>query len=146
MTCILVVDDDPICLELLSETLIGAGYSVDLAVDGEDAWDKLNSYKHDLVLLDRVMPRLDGLGLLRRMKGDAALSGIPVIIQTSASSQDEILEGLEAGAHYYLCKPVYPDLLARDNYGGRSATIRMTGMRHRRVAPIPLSQASIAQQ
>ncbi|WP_161539680.1 response regulator [Paramagnetospirillum kuznetsovii] len=111
MTCILVVDDDPICLELLSETLIGAGYSVDLAVDGEDAWDKLNSYKHDLVLLDRVMPRLDGLGLLRRMKGVAALSGIPVIIQTSASSQDEIREGLEAGAHYYLCKPVYPDLL-----------------------------------
>ncbi|KIL99606.1 hypothetical protein CCC_04122 [Paramagnetospirillum magnetotacticum MS-1] len=50
MTCILVVDDDPICLELLSETLIGAGYSVDLAIDGEDAWDKLNSYKHNLVV------------------------------------------------------------------------------------------------
>ncbi|CUW41094.1 putative response regulator receiver modulated diguanylate cyclase [Magnetospirillum sp. XM-1] len=111
MTKILAVDDDPICLELLSDALLDAGYGVDQAVDGEDAWEKLNASRYDLVLLDRIMPRLDGLGLLRRLKGDPALADIPVVIQTVATSHEDIKDGLDAGAYYYLGKPVFPDVL-----------------------------------
>lgn len=111
MTQILAVDDDPICLELVSDALTGIGCGVDQAVDGEDAWEKLKVRQYDLILLDRLMPRLDGLGLLRRIKADPSLAGIPVVIQTVATSHEDIMEGLDAGALYYLGKPVFPDIL-----------------------------------
>lgn len=105
---ILVIDDEQINLEVLLEYLADeTSRQPHTAADGEAAWQLLqepaNGYQ--LILLDRMMPGLDGIELLRRIKSDSRLAGIPVIMQTAASSADQIREGLEAGAYYYLTKP-----------------------------------------
>lgn len=111
---ILVIDDEPINLEVLLEYLAGeTKRQPDTASDGESAWqllqDSANNYQ--LLLLDRMMPGLDGIELLRRIKNDRRLAGIPVIMQTAAGSAEQIREGLEAGAYYYLTKPYRRDEL-----------------------------------
>lgn len=115
-TKILVVDDEPINLEILSEYFeVEAHLDVFTADSGEAAWAQLQAPQTDfgLILLDRMMPGLDGIGLLKRIKADRRLSTIPVIMQTAASAPDQIREGLEAGAYYYLTKPYrQDDLLA----------------------------------
>jgi DNA-binding response OmpR family regulator len=113
---ILVVDDESLNLDILLEFLEGeTAFAPHTAENGEAAWrllqDPANDYK--AILLDRMMPELDGIGLLKRIKGEARLAGIPVIMQTAASSAAQIREGLEAGAYYYLTKPYgQDDLLA----------------------------------
>lgn len=111
MPRILAVDDEPLNLMILAEILSGAGHQVDQASDGEDAWEILQKTTYDLVVLDRLMPRMDGLSLLKKLKADPHLSTIPVIMQTAAASQSQILEGLEAGAYHYLIKPYAPTVL-----------------------------------
>ena len=111
MPRILAVDDEPLNLMILAEILSGAGHQVDQASDGEDAWEMLQQTTYDLVVLDRLMPRMDGLNLLKKLKADPHLSTIPVIMQTAAASQSQILEGLEAGAYHYLIKPYAPTVL-----------------------------------
>lgn len=105
---ILVVDDDPMARELLSEVLGREGFTVEVAHDGEDGWDKLaaDPQVYSVLLLDRQMPRLDGLELLRRVKRSEALRSIPAIFQTGSGERDEIREGIEAGCYYYLVKPI----------------------------------------
>ena len=113
---ILLVDDEPINLEILLDYFSDeATTAPDTANCGETAWLKLQAPDSDyrVILLDRMMPGLDGIGLLKRIKGDPRLAGIPVIMQTAASSSAQIREGLEAGAYYYLTKPYRrDDLLA----------------------------------
>lgn len=111
MPRILAVDDEPLNLMILAEILSGAGHQVDQASDGEDAWEMLQQTTYDLVVLDRLMPRMDGLSLLKKLKTDPRLSTIPVIMQTAAASQSQILEGLVAGAYHYLIKPYAPTVL-----------------------------------
>lgn len=111
---ILVVDDEPMNLEIIGEYLDGDGYNLTFAEDGEEAWGKLQAMQPpcDLILLDRMMPRLDGMGLLRLLKADARYRDVPVIMQTAASSPQQVREGIAAGAYYYLTKPYEPhDLL-----------------------------------
>ncbi len=112
--CILVVDDEPLNLEIVSEYLSSEEDTDLVAADsGEAAWQMLQQpgSHFDLVLLDRMMPGLDGLSLLKRMKQDSDLCGIPVIMQTAASTPEQIGEGLLAGAYYYLTKPYRRDAL-----------------------------------
>lgn len=113
---ILLVDDEALNREILLEYFAGETVPVpDTADGGESAWQLLQTpdKNYRLVLLDRMMPDLDGIGLLRRIKSDPRLAGIPVIMQTAASSACQIREGLEAGAYYYLTKPYRrDDLLA----------------------------------
>lgn len=113
---ILVVDDEPLNLEILLEFLSGeTALAPHTAEDGESAWTLLQNpaNEYGAILLDRMMPGLDGIGLLKRIKGDPRLAGIPVIMQTAANSASQIREGLEAGAYYYLTKPYsQEDLLA----------------------------------
>ena len=111
MPRILAVDDEPLNLMILAEILSGTGHQVDQASDGEDAWEMLQQTTYDLVVLDRLMPRMDGLSLLKKLKTDPHLSTTPVIMQTAAASQSQILEGLEAGAYHYLIKPYAPTVL-----------------------------------
>jgi len=92
---------------ILEEYLISADYDVTTAVNGQIALDKLNETgaHYDVVLLDRMMPVLDGMSVLKIMKQDARLAKIPVIFQTAMVDKNYILEGFKAGAFYYLTKP-----------------------------------------
>ena len=113
-THILAVDDEALNLEILLEYFADeSALSLGTADGGEAAWALLQNPENDYkaILLDRMMPGLDGIGLLKRIKGDARLAGIPVIMQTAANSAAQIREGLEAGAYYYLTKPYRRDNL-----------------------------------
>lgn len=113
-TRILAVDDEVLNLEILLEYFADESALVlDTADGGEAAWALLQNPENDYkaILLDRMMPGLDGIGLLKRIKGDARLAGIPVIMQTAANSAAQIREGLETGAYYYLTKPYRRDNL-----------------------------------
>jgi CheY-like chemotaxis protein len=111
---ILAVDDNPVSL-LLLENLLGRhdAYVVRTAVNGRDALDQLHSEPGsiDIVLLDRMMPEMDGLAVCAAMKADERLHYIPVIMQTAADRPEEIVEGIRAGVFYYLTKPLDNDTL-----------------------------------
>lgn len=103
---LLIVDDEPLNLEILSEYFEGLNYQLTTASSGEAAWTILqDGHDFDLILLDRMMPGLDGVELLKRIKATPRLAAIPVIMQTAASAPEQVREGLMAGALYYLTKP-----------------------------------------
>jgi phosphoserine phosphatase RsbU/P len=104
---LLVVDDERLNLEILIEALTDAGYELVSASNGIDALAALTAApdRFDAVLLDRMMPGMNGLEVLKRMKEDEKLAFVPVILQTARAATEDIREGLEAGAYYYLCKP-----------------------------------------
>jgi len=111
---VLLVDDEAINLEILQDYFADEESLATVAADGgERAWQLLLNPANDfkLILLDRMMPGVDGLTLLRRIKNDARFAKIPVILQTAADSAEAIREGLEAGAYYYLTKPYRRDKL-----------------------------------
>lgn len=104
---ILIVDDEPLNLEIISEHLATGPYALTTAGNGAEAWDRLNraGSHYDLLLLDRMMPVMDGFALLDRIKETASLAHLPVIMQTAAADPQQIREGLAAGCYYYLTKP-----------------------------------------
>ena len=104
---VLVVDDDKTNLEIIIENLEGSGYIPFTAANGEIAWSMLEKEpeKYQAVLLDRMMPEMDGMEVLKRIRANKNMSMIPVIMQTAKATNDEVLEGLQAGAYYYLTKP-----------------------------------------
>ena len=110
---VLVVDDEPFNIEIIEEYLEGEGYTLFTAEDGEDAWQQLeiDPEKFDVVLLDRMMPKLDGIEVLCRIKSHRRLKSIPVILQTAKASQQNIIEGMNCGAYYYLTKPFDDEML-----------------------------------
>lgn len=110
---LLLVDDDPISLAILAATVDGAGYEFDCVESAVEAISRLSAAPQDYsaILLDRMMPEMDGIECLQKLKSDPVVNLIPVIMQTAASEPDEIREGLEAGAYYYLTKPYDPAVL-----------------------------------
>lgn len=102
---ILVVDDEPHIRQILKFTLEKAGYQVFTASDGEEALGRAVETKPHLVLLDVMMPRLDGYEVCRKMREDFGLSQIPVIMLTAKGDQRDRIAGLEGGANDYLVKP-----------------------------------------
>lgn len=110
---VLIVDDDPLIRMVTLELLESAGYLLEAVADGVAAWELLDGApdRFDLVLLDKQMPRLDGISLLKRLKADPRFKDLPVIMLTSDDRQEDIIEGLAAGAHYYLTKPSTEDVL-----------------------------------
>jgi len=109
----LVVDDEQLNLFIIEEFLAQEDIELELHSNPLEAWASLSApdSNFSLVVLDRMMPDLDGMELLRRMKREARFADIPVIMQTAASSPDQVREGLEAGAYYYLTKPYEPETL-----------------------------------
>lgn len=110
---ILLIDDDRATLKLISTILNKQGFLTTSMSNSEEAWQSLQ-LQHDtysLVLLDRIMPDLDGITFLQRMKTDKTLSNIPVIMLTSLCEPGDYIEGFQAGAHGYLAKPVNVNLL-----------------------------------
>ena len=104
---VLVVDDEELNLEIISELLGDRGYHVDTADSGVLACRLLqqNSDKYHCVLLDRMMPELDGMAVLQFMKNDPQLRYIPVIMQTAKATRKDIQDGINAGVLYYITKP-----------------------------------------
>jgi len=110
---VLVVDDEQLNLFIIEEFLEQEDISLEMHSDPLAAWASLIAPESNfsLVILDRMMPELDGMEFLRRMKRESRFADIPVIMQTAASSPDQVREGLAAGAYYYLTKPYEPEAL-----------------------------------
>lgn len=102
---ILVVEDEESLLKLETILLTVKGYEVTGAVDGNDALVKLASTRFDLVLLDIMLPDIDGFEVCRRIKASPAWSAIPVVMLTAKKTQEDQLRGMECGASAYLTKP-----------------------------------------
>ncbi len=110
----LVVDDSPETLRLLTDALDDAGMTVMVAMDGASAMRIVEQITPDIVLLDAVMPGIDGFETCRRLKRDAGLVDVPVIFMTGLSETAHIVRGLEAGGVDYVTKPiVIEEMLAR---------------------------------
>lgn len=114
MTTVLVADDDSQALRLLVEYLDAEEYHVITAKNGNEAWNKISdesSPNFDAIILDRNMPYLSGMDILSRLKSDQNLKNIPVIFQTGMASENDIIEGVNAGVYYYLTKPYVRKML-----------------------------------
>lgn len=111
---VLVVDDTPDTLGLLTDTLEGAGLTVLVATSGPTALSRLKHITPDLILLDAVMPEMDGFSTCRAIKATPTLAHIPVIFMTGLSDTAHVVQGLQAGGVDYVTKPVVLDeMLAR---------------------------------
>ncbi len=108
MSLILAVDDSPSMRKMVSFTLTGAGYQVVEAGDGVDAYEKAQAQSFDLVLTDQNMPRLDGLGLTRKLRDHPQFKTVPILVLTTESSDLMKQAGRAAGATGWLVKPFDP--------------------------------------
>ena len=111
---VLAVDDDEINLMILTKCVQETGFTVKSFESGDAAWEFLvnNPKAIDIALVDKMMPGLSGLELLKRIKGNDMLRHIPVIIQTGDVGVAQMSEGLTSGAYYYLTKPFHPHILS----------------------------------
>ena len=111
---VLIVDDEPFNLDLLEQELTDQGYAIERANDGEEALKKVESFLPDVILLDYMMPKMNGIEVVRRLKQDERYKAIPVILLTAKASREDKVKGLDAGADDYVVKPFDSiELLAR---------------------------------
>lgn len=110
---ILIVDDEPYNVKILERLLKKNNYHAVSAVDGLQAWNYLQKYPKaiDLILLDRMMPNMNGMEVMEKLKANPVLKEIPVIMQTAAGSKDQVIEGIAAGVYYYLTKPFEEEIM-----------------------------------
>ena len=101
---ILIIEDDKFLRELIARKLIKEGYEISEAVDGEEGMKKVKEEKPDLVLLDLILPGIDGFEVLSRMREESALASIPVIILSNLGQREDVEKGLRMGAVDYLIK------------------------------------------
>lgn len=111
---VLVVDDSPNALSLINDALEGAGLDILVALEGRQALTICKRIRPDIILMDAVMPVMDGFETCQRLKADPDLATIPVVFMTGLTDTDDIVRGLDAGGVDYLTKPISPnELLAR---------------------------------
>lgn len=109
---LLLVEDDPRIAASLAEALTDQRYSVDLAADGEEGWDYIETYPYDLVVLDVTLPKLNGMALCQRLRKQGY--AMPVLILTAKDTSTDKVMGLDVGADDYVVKPFdLKELLAR---------------------------------
>jgi DNA-binding response OmpR family regulator len=114
---ILIVEDDTDLLEMLRLSFKGAGFSIATATNGIEALKKVRSLRPDLIVLDLVLPELDGFAVCEVLRKDRALASLPIIMLTGLSSEFTRFAGLESGATDYVTKPVTPsELVSKINY------------------------------
>ena len=109
---ILIADDDPLLRSLLVHRLSADGYQVVVAEDGSQALTAITDLKPDLIVLDALMPVMDGFEVLRRLKGARAMVA-PIIMLTALKREQDIVGALQLGAADYLVKPFIPDELSQ---------------------------------
>ncbi len=111
---ILIVEDEPDILNLLAFNLETAGFEITRAMDGCEAVEKVLADPPDMILLDLMLPKMDGLEVCKRIKGKAHLRAIPILMLTARGEECDKIEGLELGADDYVTKPFSPkELLLR---------------------------------
>ena len=108
---ILVVDDEPDILELIRYNLTRNNYDMTGVASGEEAFASMRTSPPDLVVLDLMLPGIDGLEVCRRLKNDARTAAIPVVILSAKGEETDVVTGLELGADDYLTKPFSPRVL-----------------------------------
>lgn len=113
MKRVFVVDDEPDVVELLQTILQAAGFEVEVATDGRSALARLLAKPADLLVLDLMMPDLDGFELLKLLRLDQRAAAMPVLIVSARTGQQDQIESLQLGANAYLCKPFSPRDLVR---------------------------------
>jgi putative two-component system response regulator len=113
-TAILIVDDQPQNIELLEAYLAPLGYEIVTAANGEEALEKLSDNQIDLILLDVMMPGINGFEVTRRVRQDATHQLLPIILVTALQETEDRVKGIEAGCDDFLSKPIDKiELLAR---------------------------------
>lgn len=110
---VLIVDDEPFNVDVLQQELEDLGYQIITAFNGQEALDKIKSQQPDLILLDLMMPVLDGFAVLSELKADNVLRDIPVIIVSAANDSKSVVRGIKQGADDYITKPVDADHLVK---------------------------------
>jgi len=105
MKKILVVDDEPDIVKTLIKAIRRQGFDMVSAADGEEALERVKDSHPDLVILDVTMPKLDGIEVLQRIKGDPQTASLPVIMLTAKAGDEDMLKGYRYGANYYIPKP-----------------------------------------
>ena len=108
---ILIIDDEEDILELVRYNLAREGYNIRMASSGEQALRMIRQELPDLVLLDLMLPNIDGLEVCKRMKSDPDTAGVPVVMLTAKGAEADIVTGLELGATDYITKPFSPRIL-----------------------------------
>lgn len=108
---VLVVEDEPDILELIAYNLKQAGFDVEPVTSGEEALKRVYRRSPDAIVLDLMLPGLDGIEVCRRLKSDPALRALPVLILTARTEDSDIVAGLEIGADDYITKPFSPRVL-----------------------------------
>lgn len=101
---ILIIEDDKFLRELISRKLLSDGFKIEEAIDGEEGLRKIEEVKPDLILLDLILPGLDGFEVLERIKDNPSTSAVPVLIFSNLGQRDEIERGLKLGAVDFLVK------------------------------------------
>ena len=111
---VLLVDDEPNLRELLRHILELGGSEVVEAEDGLDALEKLKTFVPDIIVLDVMMPNLDGVSLCKMLRADATYADLPILMVSGKTQYTAVQEGLAAGANRYLCKPITVDELIQN--------------------------------
>jgi DNA-binding response OmpR family regulator len=111
---ILIVDDEPMARTLLRLMLIRAGFEVSEAEDGFDALEKVKRNRPDVILLDVMMPGMDGFSVCETLRSDSETAALPIIMLSAKTDLDSMTRGLRVGATKYLTKPISPDELTRE--------------------------------
>ena len=108
---ILITEDSPTILAITKDTLESVGYSVICAVDGQEGLDKARKEMPDLIILDLMLPKIDGYKVCRMLKFDERYKKIPVILLTARAGETDVKLGREVGADAYIIKPFEPEIL-----------------------------------
>lgn len=103
---VLIVDDEPFNVEVLEQALDDTDYQVITAANGQEGWEKIQSEQPDLILLDLMMPIMDGFAVLAKVKEDSMLRDIPIIIVSAEQDSKSVVKGIKQGAEDYLTKPI----------------------------------------
>jgi two-component system response regulator ResD len=110
---VLIVDDEPMARTLLRLMLVRAGFNVSEAEDGFDALEKVQASQPDIILLDVMMPGMDGFSVCEELRQRKETSNLPIIMLSAKTDLDSINKGLRVGATKYLTKPISPEDLTR---------------------------------
>ena len=110
---ILVVDDEPTIVRLMEFILARQGHEMLIAVNGEEALQKIRAHQPDLVLLDIMMPRIDGYEVAQQLRADPKTAALPVIMLSAKAQEEDIRRGAEVGVDAYVTKPFSPEHLVQ---------------------------------